>query len=107
MYQDKKRQFDVESENSRRYTRLIKFNVPAGYEIKNIDDLKISCKFGEAEDINILFNSEYNIDKYVVTVTSEEYYTEIIYPKERFEEYQKVINAAADFNKIVLVLQNK
>ncbi|MFT5667535.1 MAG: hypothetical protein ACI9DK_001733 [Vicingaceae bacterium] len=107
MYQEKKRQFDVESENSRRYTRLIKFNVPAGYEIKNIDDLKISYKFGESEDINLLFNSDYIVEGNDVTVTSEEYYTEIIYPKERFEEYQKVINAAADFNKIVLVLQKK
>ena len=62
MYQEKKRQFDVESENSRRFSRLIKFTVPAWYEIKNIDDLKISCKFGEAEDINLLFNFEYNID---------------------------------------------
>ena len=55
--------------------------MPAGYEIKNIDDLKISYKFGRLK-IYI-----YIIDGKLVMVTYKEYYTEIIYLKERLEEY--------------------
>jgi len=37
-------------------------------------------------------------------VTNEEFYNVLEYPLEVFEKYREVINAAADFNKITLVL---
>ena len=37
-------------------------------------------------------------------IICEESYTELSYPKERFEEYRSVINAAADFNKKTILL---
>ena len=107
MYQEDERKYDIESENSRYYGRSITFNIPEGYEIKNLDDLNMDFRFGEKGNENLYFTSNYKIEGNNVTVSSEEYYTQIVYPKEDFTEYQKVINAAADFNKIVLVLQKK
>lgn len=107
MYQEDDREYDVESRNSRYYGRVITFNIPEGYEIKNLDDLKMDLRFGEEGNENLYFTSEYKIEGSKVTVTNKEYYTQIIYPKADFKDYQKIINAAADFNKIVLVIQKK
>ncbi len=107
MYQEDERKYDVESRNARYYGREITFNIPEDYEIKNLDDLKMDFRFGEEGNENLYFTSEYKIEGNKVTVTNKEYYTQIVYSKSDFEDYQKVINAAADFNKIVLVLQKK
>ena len=105
MYQEKERQYDVESANTRYYGRTINFNIPEGYTIKNLDDLNMDHKFGNAGSENLYFQSDYKLDGNKVTVDCVEYYTDIIYPKGEFDKYKEVINAAADFNKIVLVLQ--
>lgn len=105
MYQEEERKYDVESENARFYGRKIQFNIPEGYIIKNLEDLKMEYKYGEEGKENLYFKSTYTKKGNQVTVECEEYYTEIVYPVSEFEKYQKVINAAADFNKIVLVLQ--
>ena len=50
------------------------------------------------------FTSRYELKDGVITVKVDEYYNQIAYPLEEFEMYRSVINAAADFNKIVLIL---
>lgn len=107
MYQEEERQYDVEADNARYYGRVITFNIPAGYEIKNLDDLKMDFQYGKEEGNEIYFKSDYKQEGGKVTVSCVEYYTGVVYPKAKFKEYQKVINAAADFNKIVLVMQKK
>ena len=42
-----------------------------------------------------------------LTVTSTEAYQQIYWPKKDFEAYRSVVNASANFNKIVLVLEKK
>lgn len=105
MYQEKEREYDVESDNNRYYERKIKFNIPDGYTIKNLEKLKMSFKYSNSGNENLFFESDYIKNENGYEVTCIEYYTDIIYPKESFENYKKVINAAADFNKIVLVLE--
>ena len=43
----------------------------------------------------------------VLDIEVTETYHEILYPLSQFETFKKVINAAADFNKVVLVLEKK
>lgn len=105
MYQEEERQYDVEAANTRYYGREINFNIPEGYTIKNLDDLNIDYKFGEEGEEDLYFKSDYELNDNAVTVKCVEYYRTIMYPADKFDEYKKVINAAADFNKIVLVLQ--
>jgi hypothetical protein len=40
-------------------------------------------------------------------VSIHEYYQKPNYPIEQFAVFQQVINAAADFNKVILVLEKK
>ncbi len=107
MYQENDRQFDAESWHKGYYERTITFNIPAGYAVKNLDDLNFGHKFGEEGKENLVFESKIVEEGEKIKVHCVEYYADIICPKADFEKYKKVINAAADFNKIVLVLEKK
>jgi hypothetical protein len=50
------------------------------------------------------FKSSYQLKGNILTVTANEYYKENIIEVAMYEEYRTVINSAADFNKIVLLL---
>ncbi|WP_338792362.1 DUF3857 domain-containing protein [Bernardetia sp. MNP-M8] len=109
LYQEKERKLAVENGHNRIYKRKLTFEVPEGYKVKNIDDLKLNVVFDkpnqEGDKKNCGFISNYKQEGNTITVDIFEYYYEIYLPLEDFEDYRKVINAAADFNKIVLVLE--
>jgi hypothetical protein len=105
MYQEEERKLVVENDFNRQYTRTITFNIPEGYICKNLDALT----FEVIQDINgkrtTQFISNYEVNGNTVTATIIEYYAQIIYQIEEFETFRKVVNAAADFNKVVLVFE--
>ncbi len=43
----------------------------------------------------------------LLTITIDEFYKEVLQPIDIYEPFQKVINAAADFNKVTLLLEKK
>ena len=55
----------------------------------------------------MVFRSSYEQKDGKITVTIVEYYKVIDVPIAEYNEYKKVINAAADFNKITLVFEPK
>ncbi len=105
MYREENRMTDVENEYNRGYDRVIKVNIPPGYTVKNPQELVINVTYKDKDRIPFLFQSAYTLDSGVLTVTIKEYYKELYAPVSRYEDYRKVINAAADFNKITLVLE--
>ncbi len=107
MYQEETRKLEVENDFNRVYHREISFNIPDGYEIKNLDVLNIEVLCMKDGKRSAAFLSNYSIDGDQVNVAVEEYYKDIIYTLEQFEDFRNVINAAADFNKIVLFLEKK
>ncbi|MEX2379601.1 MAG: hypothetical protein WD530_02590, partial [Vicingaceae bacterium] len=104
LYQEHNRQFDIVSDHERLYMRTIRFNVPEGYSIKNLEELNMDFKYGDGDKYDLYFVStvEKQDDSYVLNC--KEYYSTIEYPAEKFDEFKEVINAAADFNKLVLVM---
>jgi hypothetical protein len=108
LYQKEERQFDVENDNNRRYLRTIRFEVPAGYAVRNLKDLNVDVKAGtDAAKPDYDFQSSYTQEGQKVTVTITENYRQIRWPKADFEAFRAVVNAAANFNKVVLVLDKK
>lgn len=105
MYREDDRMTDIENEYNRGYDRVIKVNIPAGYKIKNPQDLIFQVTYEDNEKKPFLFLSEYTLEKQLLTVKIKEYYMELFVPLNRYEDYRKVINAAADFNKVTLVLE--
>ncbi|MCP4522077.1 MAG: DUF3857 domain-containing protein [Cytophagales bacterium] len=107
MYQDKERKFPVENDFNRTYNRVLSFKIPEGYKVNNLEDLKFNVSLAVEGKTSAIFDSKYVVNGDEVTVTITEYYKSITYPKELFEQYRKVINAAADFNKVILFLEKK
>ncbi len=106
LYQDDERITDVANDFNRGYLRKIKVNIPEGYFIENPDDLNMDfvVKNEEGKEI-FVFKSGYKLEGNTLSITIDEFYDQISYPKEKFEDFRKVINAAADWNKIVLVMK--
>ncbi|HEY8399927.1 MAG TPA: DUF3857 domain-containing protein [Cytophagaceae bacterium] len=107
MYQEKKRVAKVENTYNRSYIRHIELEIPEGYKVVNLKDLNMDISFGDDKTKTMAFISKYKQEGNVVVVDVEEYYKNIIYEVEEFENFRKVINAAADFNKISLVLEKE
>jgi hypothetical protein len=104
MYQEGERQATIENSFNRSYFRELKIKIPEGYQFKNpqvgeinVTSSEVNPKFG--------FISKVNMDKDFFTITIDEYYKSVYAPKEDVEAFIKVVNAAADFNKVVLVLE--
>jgi hypothetical protein len=107
MYQEKKRILPLETEFNRSYYRTIKINIPEGYQISNLEDIKIKNSYAIKDKELFIFDSYYTLEGNVLTVTADEHYRESIVAPEIFEAYRTVINSAADFNKVTLVLEPK
>ncbi|MBX9853594.1 MAG: DUF3857 domain-containing protein [Cytophagaceae bacterium] len=105
LYSDKKRVNPVENDFNRVYIRQIKVKIPQGYTVKNLDDLKKDVTFDQDGKKTMGFVSTYKVQGDMIIVDINEYYNQIDVSLNRFEEFRKVINAAADFNKIVLILE--
>lgn len=107
MYQEKPRQLPVSVEYPHALDRKIELTIPDGYSIKNPDDLKFFITEKANEEGTMGFISTYKIEGQKLLIDIHEYYKETAYSMEQFDAFQKVINAAADFNKVVLVLEKK
>jgi hypothetical protein len=107
MYQEKPRQLPAELQYPHILYRKIKFQVPDGYSIKNLKDLNIDIQEKKGNILSMGFTSSYTLNGNNLDVEVMETYHDIKYPLAEFETFKKIINASADFNKIVLVLEKK
>jgi hypothetical protein len=105
MYQEKPRQFDMDVNYPHALIRTIEFILPQGYKIKNPDDIKISKVIRTNDVVNLGFESSYKLEGNVLKVSISEQYCQLQYPIAQYEDFKKIINAAADFNKVILVLE--
>jgi hypothetical protein len=104
LYNREARVQPVESPHARIYERLIEIEIPKGYKIKNPEDMNLNVvPFGENGSIG--FTSSYSLDGNTLKIKVKEWYNELYFEPSDYPSYEKVINTAADFNKIILVLQ--
>lgn len=107
MYQEKERVLPYESSSTRTYKRTIVVTIPEEYKISNLEDINIHNSFEEEGKKLMEFHSHYTLEGNTLTVYADEFYDLVIIQPSIFEEYRKIINNAADFNKITLVLEKK
>jgi hypothetical protein len=105
MYQENERQFDIEIPNPHQYTRNIEIDIPAGYKVNNLDKLNMHVVANYQGRETCKFVSKYTLKDTKLEVNVFEVYNESQTSKSVYEDYRKVINAAADFNKIVIILE--
>lgn len=104
LYQENERKLPVSSEYERSYKNILNVKIPEGYSFKNLEDINISESYSENGDTLFSFISNYTIENNTLKVVIDEFYNRNKVGLKNFESYRKVINSAANFNKIVLVL---
>jgi hypothetical protein len=104
MYNERPRQHPIDIGNVHSYTRILKLQIPEGYRLAGQEAIRRSITFSNGA---IGFVSDYTLDKKVLTIKVEEFYKKVQFPISDYENFQKVINAAADFNKVTLILEKE
>ena len=107
MYFEKDRKAKVENGFNRSYYREIRVKVPEGYKIANPEASVIKFSQKEGDEVIFLFDSNYQYSGNDYKVDIDEFYNRIFASKDQFEGFKNVVNAAADFNKVVLVLERE
>ncbi len=105
MYQEKKRILPLENEFMRSYYRTINITLPKGYKVANLEDLNMNNSYKKDGQELLVFKSYYQLNGNILSITADEHYRINIIDTSIFEDFRKVINSAADFNKITLVLE--
>jgi hypothetical protein len=105
MYQEKPRQLPAELPFPHVLERKIVIQLPDGYTVKNLNDINMNVVHKDNNEITMGFISTYSQINNIITVQIKETYSKVYYPLDQFEDFKRVINASADFNKITLVLQ--
>ena len=91
MYQEKTRQLPADVQYPHVLYRKIKFEIPEGYTIKNLNDLNIDIQYKPATVVTMGFVSSYKVTGSVLDIEVTETYREILYPLSQFETFKKVI----------------
>ncbi len=105
MYQENERKLPLENEFTRTYDRTINIKIPEGYRVVNAEDININHSLSQDGKKVLVFRSSYEINGEILKITADEFYKINKISKEFFEDYRKVINSAADFNKVTLILE--
>jgi len=87
--------------------RTITINIPEGYKVTNPEVLRVHSEHNDRDNGNTTayFNSDYKIEDGKIIVTVTEAYTRLHYSVMEYDRFRQVINAAADFSKVALVLE--
>ena len=105
MYQEKERILPLENQFNRNYHRVITINIPEKYKINNLDALTINNEYVKDSETLMSFKSSFTFENNTLTVIVDEYYNLITIEPILYNTYRKIINSAADFNKVSLILE--
>ena len=107
LYDQENKERSAESDFNRWYYRRLIFRVPEGYRIVNPEaaEMNITGTSGGEATFGFVSTWTYTGDTYTVDI--DEYYRQIFIEPSEFSGFRNVVNAAANFNKIVLILEKK
>jgi hypothetical protein len=108
-YHDENKNCNIEMRYRETYLRHISFKIPAGYTLRNLDKLDKNTVFENENGEKIFgFITQTSVNNDVVTIHNIEFYDQIRIDADKYyDSFIKVVNSAADFNKIVLVFEKK
>lgn len=107
LYDDTVRHTPVENHHNKGYHRELEFEIPDGYTITNLSSVNMDVFHETGGERDMEFHSYYKTDGNIITVIIDEDYRRINYPVNMYEQFRRVINASANFNKVVLFLEKK
>jgi hypothetical protein len=104
MYQTTKRKMPIDIEFVHSFCRKIEVKIPKGYKVSNLEEMNMKTEMVENGKVSAYFTSWYEQTGNLIYIYSKEVYPELEYPVSSFNEFRKVINASADFNKKKLII---
>jgi len=104
MYQEKARKLDVCDDYERKFKHMLTIKIPEGYTLNNLEDINIHEEYLEDGEEIFKFHSQYRLEGDVLKIRVDEFYNKTTIPVAIYEDYRRVINSAANFNKITLVM---
>jgi len=106
MYNDEKRTLPIDMEYPHALVRELRVTPPAGYTISNPEAVRLRVlPFGEAANAAAGFVSDYTMEGTTMVIRIREFYNTVSLPLTDYQAFRRVINAAADWNKVVLVMK--
>ena len=111
MYDEHERDNPVELDYAHYYMRDITVEIPQGYAVRNLESLIIDIQTDKrgSTDKDVVkaagFISKYELQGNILKINVYEFYRDLDYPIEQYEEFRNVINAAADFNKASIIFE--
>jgi hypothetical protein len=105
LYQEKTRQMDIVFHEVSDYTHEIVLNIPPNYKCTGLESIKINNKVVQKGEDVMYFSSDYALEGNRLTIKVKEVYKVLDLPLSTYDEFRKMINSAADFSKVALVLQ--
>lgn len=105
LYQEDKRQMPIDIQFPHYYKRNITVKLPKGYSIANLEKINSDFSTTLQNTESCKFTTSHKMEKNELLINNIEFYKDVELPIEKYESYIKVLNAAADFNKLVLILK--
>jgi hypothetical protein len=105
LYQETERKYPVDLSYPKKYMHTIKFNIPDGYTVKDVNSLVFNKEIkGDEGKILGKFASTAVVNGKTVDISIEEFYNFTNLGVDKYPAYRDVMNAAYDFYKSALVL---
>lgn len=105
LYQEHKRQTNIYLPTIANYFHELALEIPEGYTCAGQEAAKIHNQVkDENQNVVMEFISDYRIEGNKLIIKVHEVYKELYLKKEKYDDFRAVINSAADFNKLVVVL---
>ena len=107
LYSNNKRINPIEIRYPNYYDYKISVKIPRGYKVEGVENININENYISNGEIVAKFESRYLIEGNQLNISIEEFYKSLNYSKSKYNDFRKVINAAADFNKLDIVFIRK
>ncbi|MFT4602935.1 MAG: hypothetical protein ACI857_003122 [Arenicella sp.] len=106
LYSEKYRVQNITSTYNKSYQFTISIEVPEGYTYVENQGCDIDNVFKDDGDHKIAgFKSKLSVEGNTITIDVYEYYAQLNIDKKYYEDYRKIINSAADFNKSTILIK--
>lgn len=109
MYDNKERILPVDLDYPYTNTYSISVNIPEGYKLADAGSLNSYVEETDKDNGNTLayFKSAYTVSGKKLVITVTESYPKTHYAVRDYNDYRKIVNAAADFSKATIVLEKE
>ncbi|HYG20448.1 MAG TPA: DUF3857 domain-containing protein [Ohtaekwangia sp.] len=104
LYQEKERRTDIAFSSISNYNHELIMEIPKGYSCTGLEAIATNAKLKVDNKVVMKFESVYEIKDNILIIKVQELYTALYLPKGEYNAFRSVVNSAADFNKLVVVL---